>query len=63
MVALLRQALALLPSVDSAIRARLEGFFALEAFYSVPDSDAGRWSVAPWRWPAVSGIPRRSHPC
>jgi DNA-binding SARP family transcriptional activator len=39
MVALLRQALALLPSVDSAIRARLEGFLAQEAFSSVPDSE------------------------
>jgi len=39
MVALLRQALALLPSGDSAIRARLEGFLAQEAFSSVPDSE------------------------
>ena len=39
MVALLRQALALLPSGDSAIRARLEGFLSQEAFSSVPDSE------------------------
>ena len=39
MVALLRQALALLPSGDSAIRARLEGFLAQEAFSSVPDGE------------------------
>ena len=39
MVALLRQALALLPSGDSAIRARLEGFLAQEAFSSVPDRE------------------------
>jgi DNA-binding SARP family transcriptional activator len=39
MVALLRQALALLPSGDSPIRARLEGFLAQEAFSSVPDSE------------------------
>ena len=39
MVALLRRALALLPSGDSAIRARLEGFLAQEAFSSVPDRE------------------------
>jgi DNA-binding SARP family transcriptional activator len=39
MVALLRQALALLPSGDSAIRARLEGHLAQEAFLSVPDGE------------------------
>jgi hypothetical protein len=39
MVALLRQALALLPSGDSAIRARLEGFQAQQAFSSVPDGE------------------------
>ena len=39
MVGLLRSALALLPPGDSAIRARLEGFFAQEAFSSVPDSE------------------------
>jgi DNA-binding SARP family transcriptional activator len=39
MVALLRQALALLPAGDSAIRARLEGFLAQAAFSSVPDSE------------------------
>jgi hypothetical protein len=39
MLALLRQALALLPSGDSATRARLEGFLAQEAFSSVPDSE------------------------
>jgi DNA-binding SARP family transcriptional activator/tetratricopeptide (TPR) repeat protein len=39
MVALLRQALALLPSGDSAIRARLEGFLAQEAFSSMPESE------------------------
>jgi DNA-binding SARP family transcriptional activator len=39
MVALLCQALALLPSGDSAIRARLEGFLAQEAFSSVPDGE------------------------
>ena len=38
-VALLRHALALLPSGDSAIRARLEGFLAQEAFSSAPDSE------------------------
>ena len=38
-VALLRQALALLPSGDSAIRARLEGYLAQEAFSSVPDGE------------------------
>ena len=39
MVALLRRALALLPPGDSAIRARLEGFLAQEAFSSVPDRE------------------------
>jgi hypothetical protein len=39
MVALLRRALALLSPGDSAIRARLEGFLAQEAFSSVPDRD------------------------
>jgi hypothetical protein len=39
MVALLRRALALLPAGDSAIRARLEGFLAQEAFSSVPDRE------------------------
>jgi DNA-binding SARP family transcriptional activator len=39
MVALLRQALALLPSGDSAIRARLEGFLAQQVFTSVPDRE------------------------
>jgi DNA-binding SARP family transcriptional activator len=39
MVALLRQALALLPSGDSAIRARLESHLAQEAFLSVPDGE------------------------
>ena len=39
MVALLRQALALLPSGDSAIRARLEGFLAQQAFSSMPDGE------------------------
>jgi DNA-binding SARP family transcriptional activator len=39
MVALLRQALALLPSGDSAIRARLEGFLAQQGFSSMPDSE------------------------
>jgi DNA-binding SARP family transcriptional activator len=39
MVALLRRALALLPPHDSAIRARLEGFLAQEAFSSVPDRE------------------------
>jgi DNA-binding SARP family transcriptional activator len=39
MVALLAQALALLPSGDSAIRARLEGFLAQQAFSSVPDDE------------------------
>jgi hypothetical protein len=39
MVALLRHALALLPSGDSAITARLDGFLAQEAFSSVPDSE------------------------
>jgi DNA-binding SARP family transcriptional activator len=39
MVALLRRALALLPPDDSAIRARLEGFLAQEAFSSVPDRE------------------------
>jgi hypothetical protein len=38
MVALLRQALALLPSGDSTIRARLEGFLAQAAFSSMPES-------------------------
>jgi eukaryotic-like serine/threonine-protein kinase len=37
MVALLRRALELLPSGDSAIRARLEAFLAQEAFSTVPD--------------------------
>ncbi len=37
MVALLRRALELLPSGDSAIRARLEAFLAQEAFSSLPD--------------------------
>ena len=39
MVALLRRALAVLPSGDSAIRARLDGFLVQEAFSSVPDSE------------------------
>ena len=39
MVALLRRALAVLPSGDSAIRARLDGFFVQETFSSVPDSE------------------------
>jgi DNA-binding SARP family transcriptional activator len=39
MVTLLRRALALLPPGDSAIRARLEGFLAQEAFSSVPDRE------------------------
>ncbi len=39
MVALLRRALALLPAGDSAVRARLEGFLAQEAFSSVPDRE------------------------
>jgi DNA-binding SARP family transcriptional activator len=39
MVALLRRALELLPPGDSAIRARLEGFFAQEAFSSVPEGE------------------------
>jgi DNA-binding SARP family transcriptional activator len=39
MVALLRRALAQLPAGDSAIRARLEGFLAQEAFSSVPDRE------------------------
>jgi class 3 adenylate cyclase len=37
MVTLLRRALELLPSGDSAIRARLEAFLAQEAFSSLPD--------------------------
>ena len=37
MVALLRRALELVPSGDSAIRARLEAFLAQEAFSSLPD--------------------------
>ena len=39
MVALLRRALALLPRGEGAIRARLEGFLAQEAFSSVPDRE------------------------
>ena len=39
MVALLRRALALLPHGDSAIRARLEGFLAQEAFSTMPDRE------------------------
>jgi DNA-binding SARP family transcriptional activator len=39
MAALLRRALALLPPGDSAIRARLEGFLAQEAFSSLPDDE------------------------
>ena len=39
MVGLLRRALALLAPGDSAIRARLEGFLAQEAFSSVPDRE------------------------
>jgi DNA-binding SARP family transcriptional activator len=39
MVALLRRALALLPSGDSAIKARLEGLLGQEAFSSVPDGE------------------------
>jgi hypothetical protein len=39
MVALRRRALALVPSGDSAIRARLEDFLAQEAFTSVPDDE------------------------
>ena len=39
MVALLRRALALLPAGDSAVRARLEGFLAQEAFSSVPEPE------------------------
>jgi DNA-binding SARP family transcriptional activator len=39
MVALLRRALALLPHGDSAIRARLEGFLAQEAFSTMPDPE------------------------
>jgi DNA-binding SARP family transcriptional activator len=39
MVSLLRRALTLLSPGDSAIRARLEGFLAQEAFASVPDRE------------------------
>ena len=39
MVTLLRHALALLPHGDSAIRARLEGFLAQEAFSTMPDPE------------------------
>ena len=39
MVTLLRRALALLPHGDSAIRARLEGFLAQEAFSTMPDAE------------------------
>jgi DNA-binding SARP family transcriptional activator len=39
MVALLHRALALLPHGDSAIRARLEGFLAQEAFSTMPDPE------------------------
>ena len=39
MVTLLRRALALLPHGDSAIRARLEGFLAQEAFSTMPDPE------------------------
>src|SRR5918992_1018166 len=39
MVALLRRALALLAYGDSAIRARLEGFLAQEAFSTMPDAE------------------------
>ena len=37
MIALLHRALALLPVEDSAARARLEAFLALDALYSIPD--------------------------
>ena len=39
MVALLRRSLALLPAGDSAVRARLEGFLALEAFSSLSERE------------------------
>ena len=54
MVALLRRALALLPPGDSAIRARLEGFLAQEAFSSVPDHE---------RREMVDRAPRHGAPC
>ena len=39
MIGLLHRALALLPADDSAARARLEAFLALDALYSIPDSE------------------------
>ena len=61
MVALLRQALALLPSGDSAIRARLDGFLAQEA--CMPDGERRAMVGRALAMARVSGIPRRSHPC
>ena len=39
MIGLLHRALALLPAQDSAARARLEAFLALDALYSIPDAE------------------------
>jgi hypothetical protein len=39
MIALLHRALTLLPAEDSAARARLEAFLALDALYSIPDAE------------------------
>ena len=64
MIALLRRALALLPPGDGAIRARLEGFLAQEAFSSVPDRERRAMvGQTPSRWRAGSATRRRSPPC
>jgi DNA-binding SARP family transcriptional activator len=39
MIGLLHRALGLLPAEDSAARARLEAFLALDALYSIPDAE------------------------
>ena len=63
MVALLSQALAVLPSGDSAIRARLEGFLVQEAFSSVPDGERRAMVSLALAMALRSGIPRRSPRC
>ena len=54
MIGLLHRALALLPGEDSAARARLEAFLALDALYSIPTPSAASGPTARWRWPGGS---------
>jgi len=58
MIGLLHRALALLPPQDSAARARLEAFLALNALYSIPDAERMQRADRALAWRGGSAIPQ-----